>query len=308
MIRRGSPRQTLCWILAAWLLLILPAAAAPFLGLPAAVARADSDSVSLLNFLPDFGNGIIPGETYRVQSEVGYSLGSKASAYLVLYLFEDEDERPAVRSRPALQIAEGTGRATLELSYTVPRDGVSSLQLIVVMLQDANTILAWRASRMITLAPPSGYGLFQEGLDAYKAKDYQRAIAWFSDAIREGPKVPQYYQWRADALARLRDYKEALADLTQALELMPDDPSILANLGIVNLWLSDWNSAVDDLTVIIEQLDAPDDLKARAYRGRGIAYASLGDASAAIYDFRAYMTYYPEQASDVAEWIANLGG
>jgi tetratricopeptide (TPR) repeat protein len=57
----------------------------------------------------------------------------------------------------------------------------------------------------------------------FRLKDYERAAAAFSLAIERNAQNPTYYANRGDTRLQLEQYRDALADLNEAIRLHGDD-------------------------------------------------------------------------------------
>jgi Tfp pilus assembly protein PilF len=87
---------------------------------------------------------------------------------------------------------------------------------------------------------------------------------------------------------------------------MPQDRASRVGRGIAELWQGDANSAVTDLSTVIDVPANADSITAWAHRARGLAYVSLGQNDSAVADYQAYLTLSP-RASDrhqIESWIA----
>jgi tetratricopeptide (TPR) repeat protein len=74
---------------------------------------------------------------------------------------------------------------------------------------------------------------YEEGTRALDKKDYDRAIACFTGAIRHRPDWPSSYNHRAYAYFMKKDYERAIQDFTKAIELEPNDADHYHNRGQV---------------------------------------------------------------------------
>jgi tetratricopeptide (TPR) repeat protein len=70
---------------------------------------------------------------------------------------------------------------------------------------------------------------FDRGNAAADRKDYDTAIAEFTEAIRLDPESDGAYHNRAGAYADKGEYARAIADYTEAIRLAPDEPASLTS-------------------------------------------------------------------------------
>ena len=59
------------------------------------------------------------------------------------------------------------------------------------------------------------------GLAYYNKKDYDQAIADYTETIRLDPKYAEAFYWRGIAYDEKKDYDQAVADYTEAIRLNP---------------------------------------------------------------------------------------
>ncbi|MBD2138565.1 tetratricopeptide repeat protein [Anabaena sp. FACHB-1237] len=86
---------------------------------------------------------------------------------------------------------------------------------------------------------------YQQGDIAYKQKDYQLAIAHFSQAVKKNPQARGYVNL-GNARYNLSDYQGALAEYNQALKLNPQEIKAYVNRGNTYYMLADYSSNPDE--------------------------------------------------------------
>lgn len=91
-----------------------------------------------------------------------------------------------------------------DLSSTVPIKLESKLQLAQVNLQNAAKFL-------------------NQGIKLLEQGDYQEAIAYFTKAIENNPKLVAAYYNRAIARHQLQEYQRAIANFTKVIQFNPSD-------------------------------------------------------------------------------------
>ena len=122
---------------------------------------------------------------------------------------------------------------------------------------------------------------YNRGLNAYNARDYDMAIASFTDAIKINPRDASYYDSRGSAYAKKRDYDRAIIDYTEAIRLSPRRADFYINRGDAYLDKGAHSRAVADYTEAIRL----DPKNADYYCNRGDAYMEMMDYRRAADDF-----------------------
>ena len=136
-------------------------------------------------------------------------------------------------------------------------------------------------SFLLRLYPNAPAVLAQRGWDYLKLGDYKQAVADYTEAIRLDPEHTWAYYERGTVYYSLGDYERAIADYTEAIRLDSEYPWAHYNRGNAYYSLGDYERAIADCTEAI-RLD-PD--YARTYVVRGNAYRELGDYEQAIADY-----------------------
>ncbi len=130
------------------------------------------------------------------------------------------------------------------------------------------------------------------GVTRAKWGKYSKAIADYIQAIALNPKYAVAYSNRGAANNHLGQYAEAIADCTQAITLDPKYAAAYNNRGYANNHLGKYAEAIADCTQAI----ALDPKNAGAYNNRGIAYRNLGKYAEAIADYTQAITLDPKYA------------
>jgi len=126
--------------------------------------------------------------------------------------------------------------------------------------------------------------------NAYQEKkDFTRAIADYTAALRLDPSLALVYFNRGYAYKEQGEYDRALADCDKALQLAPGNLTILRRRGDVHASRADnakgdFDHALADYNEVIRQ--NPDN--AGVYRARGLVYEALGDTTRATADYNKF--------------------
>jgi len=146
-------------------------------------------------------------------------------------------------------------------------------------------------TQAINLEPKNADHYISRG-DAYYfyKEDYDRAIADFTQAINLEPKNADHYISRGDAYLEKKDYNKAFADYTQAINLEPKNAWHYISRGDAYLEKKDYDKAFADYTQAINL--SPKD--GWYYYKRGNAYFDKKDYDKAIVDFTQAINLEPK--------------
>lgn len=126
---------------------------------------------------------------------------------------------------------------------------------------------------------------FDEGIKHLEAKEWDEAIACFTDVIKLEPAnavaYAAAYNNRAFAYGQKGDFDHAIEDCNKAIEINPNHAGAYHNRGGIYLGKGAYNLAIADLGMAINL--NPD--FSNAYYNRGYVYASIGKHNLAIKDY-----------------------
>lgn len=128
------------------------------------------------------------------------------------------------------------------------------------------------ADRMIQLDPGSGGSYSMRAFVYIQLGNYQRALSDLNKVVELDPRDAQAYLERGDVKRKTGDFMQSVSDYDKALALLPEYRQKQANLGKrpTSIKSADQSCA---------------DLQKKAYYGRGLADALLGNYKLAIDDF-----------------------
>lgn len=126
----------------------------------------------------------------------------------------------------------------------------------------------------------------REGIEASKAKDWDKAIVAFKKATqleaRYGPNLASALQQRATVYVSQKKFPEAIADYSEAIKVKANDPDIFERRAYAEMQLKDYDKALRDYSEAIKL--SPEEAKyyqVRAYilQMKGNMKAALADAN-----------------------------
>jgi tetratricopeptide (TPR) repeat protein len=126
--------------------------------------------------------------------------------------------------------------------------------------------------------------LTREGIEASKAKDWDKAIAAFRKAAQleahYAPNLASALQQRATIYVSQKKFQEAIADYSEALKIKSDDPNVYERRAYAEMQLKDYDKALHDYNEAIKH--SPEE--AKYYQVRALIYQNKGDFKAALAD------------------------
>jgi len=126
--------------------------------------------------------------------------------------------------------------------------------------------------------------LTREGIEASKAKDWDKAIAAFKRAAQldehYAPNFASALQQRATVYVSQGKFQEAIGDYSEALKVKSKDPDIFERRAYAEIQLKDYDKALHDYNEAIKL--SPEDPK--YYQVRAFIYQTKGDFKAALAD------------------------
>ena len=127
-----------------------------------------------------------------------------------------------------------------------------------------------------------GYQAFEDGTRLYRDGYVLSSRHAFESVIRHEPRMPEAWNNRGVARARLGDLEGAVLDYTQAIQLAPDDPELYFNRANAYAAAGKLIAAVGDFSTAARL--KPD--YAQAFFNRGSVRAAAGDVTGALADWQ----------------------
>src|SRR5688572_7841599 len=94
-------------------------------------------------------------------------------------------------------------------------------------------------------------GEVERGFKALDKKDYDTAIACFTEAIRLEPQDPFVHRFRGCAYLEKQEYDKAIADFSESIRLAPSESSGYYKRGVAYAGKKDFDRALRDCGVAI---------------------------------------------------------
>jgi Tfp pilus assembly protein PilF len=109
----------------------------------------------------------------------------------------------------------------------------------------ADTGAIARAEAALAADPRNVDRFIALGVAQSGARQFQEAIATFTRAMEIAPDNAMLYRWRGHRYLSVREFDKSYADLTRGLSIDSTNYGILYHLGIVNFVRGDFNRAVE---------------------------------------------------------------
>jgi tetratricopeptide (TPR) repeat protein len=124
--------------------------------------------------------------------------------------------------------------------------------------------------------------IFNTGLAAYNAKQYEKAIEYYRKAAENGYNGESAYRMITESYMQLQDTAKAIENIQQAFEKFPEDNSILTSMIDLYLKTDQTKEAMKYLDVAIEQ----DPTNVTYHFAQGTLYERGGNEEKAIESYK----------------------
>jgi tetratricopeptide (TPR) repeat protein len=115
----------------------------------------------------------------------------------------------------------------------------------VVYRAQADTGPIARAERALAAEPRSVPRFIALGVAQAGARQMREAVQTFTRALAVAPNDPMLYRWRGHRHLSVREFDQAMADLTRGYGLDSTNYGILYHLGVLRFVRGDFNAAAD---------------------------------------------------------------
>ena len=136
------------------------------------------------------------------------------------------------------------------------------------------------------------FNLYNNGIEAYKDKQYEDAIQYYTMGIELAPENANLYVCRGMAYYDLEKYDSAISDFTAALNVMPNYIIAFYHRGQSYYAIGDYEHAVNDFNRVIERLPVT---YAITYYQRANCYYNLRRYDNAIKDYSTAIKNSPHE-------------
>jgi len=144
--------------------------------------------------------------------------------------------------------------------------------------------VAFAATMVLGQGNQEAANLTREGIEASKAKDWNKAITAFRRAAQldqhYAPNLASALQQRATIYVSQKKFQEAITDYSEALKIKSDAPDIYERRAYAEMQLRDYDKALHDYNQAIKL----NPQEAKYYQVRAIIYQEKGDFKAAMAD------------------------
>ncbi|MDJ0686886.1 MAG: DnaJ domain-containing protein [Xenococcaceae cyanobacterium MO_188.B32] len=123
---------------------------------------------------------------------------------------------------------------------------------------------------------------YNQGLKKFQQRQYQKAIAKYTKAIKVDSQFIDAYLRRCEIYYKLGNHQEILYDCERIIQIDPSIVKAFYYQGRARYSLGFFQGAIDSYSEVIRQ----DSHHARAYYYRAIAYRDIQDTSSALQDFQ----------------------
>lgn len=135
--------------------------------------------------------------------------------------------------------------------------------------------------------------LLSNALELFEQGDTLQAIEQYTQLIQRDPKNARAFYGRGMAFNSIANYKAALIDMEEAINLAPDS-FYFAGRALVHAQMGDYETAFSEFSRVIKL--SPSFVE--AYMHRGVALLKLGRIEEARSDFFYYLAHTPNNKSN----------
>uniref|UniRef100_UPI0032175032 tetratricopeptide repeat protein n=1 Tax=uncultured Draconibacterium sp. TaxID=1573823 RepID=UPI0032175032 len=131
--------------------------------------------------------------------------------------------------------------------------------------------------------------IFNSGLAAYNAKDFEKAVKYYSEAAKHGYNGARTYSLISESYLQMKDTVGALTAVQEGFEKYPTDNGVLTSMIDLYLKLNKTEEAMKYLSLAIEQ----DPNNVTYYFAQGTLFERFGEEENAIASYKKAMEIDP---------------
>jgi len=229
-------------------------------------------------------------ENYTKAIQLNPSLSEAYSGRGLVYILKLDFEKAIADIETAMQINpnDPTARKSFEIIEKIRQENDNKQRAVTysekgteyfVKKDYDNAIASY--SEAIRLTQDNAIYYILRGIVYATKKDYDTAILDYNEAIRQNPNNEEAYFARGDAYLDKSDAGRAIVDYSKSIQLKPGFVDAYYKRGNAYLAKKDFDRAITDYNKTI-QLNPN---KAKAFANRGIAFQAKGNYGRAIIDF-----------------------
>ncbi|MHC0068213.1 caspase, EACC1-associated type [Nostoc sp. UIC 10890] len=207
----------------------------------------------------------------------------------------DPNYAPAYYNRGVVRSSQGDRQGAIEdyqkAAYLYQKQGQTSYSQDVLNQIEKLQILPSSPTVSTPSTTMTAKELYDRGLDKSNKGDYKGAIDDFTQSLQLDPNYVLAYFQRGYALNEIEDYKGAIENYNQYLQLNPNDAAAYNNRCLVYNNLDKYQQAISDCNKAIRI----NPNNANAFYNRGNTRSKLGEKQAAIQDFQKAAQLYQKQ-------------
>ena len=239
-------------------------------------------------------------KTWEVRGEVLQAIGQSKDEN-VKKLSSDPLTEALNSYKKALELdAKGTNAKSVKIKLTLLTNDLTNQAVAAFQVEDYNKaltsfeqILEINEMSIIKMDSPDAVDtviIFNAGLAAYNAENYEKAIGYYRESAKYGYNGARTYSLIAASYQLMNDTIQALDALREGYQKYPDDNALLESMIQIYMDLNKTDEALANL----EKAIAQDPTKPRYYFAQGALYEKLGNEQKAIETYKKTMEVDPE--------------
>ena len=239
-------------------------------------------------------------KTWEVRGEVFQAIGqSKDENVKKLSSDPLTDALNSYKKALALD-TKGTNSKSVKIKLTLLTNDLTNQAVGAFQVEDYNKALASfeqileiNEMPVVKMDSPDAIDtviIFNAGLAAYNAENYEKAIGYYKESAKYGYNGARTYSLIAASYQLMNDTVQALDALKEGYNKYPDDNALLESMIQIYMDLNQTDEALTNL----EKAIAQDPTKPRYYFAQGALYEKLGNEQKAIETYKKTMEVDPE--------------